>query len=125
MKIKTLVLISAVVFVIHGVEEYFSDFYRIDNHAQLIFRFLGLSNYKTGFILLQILFWLAVIVAYFLVRANKLVTLIAVLLGTISLYELTHVWYALEIGGYYPGLYTSLAFPLLAVLLFRHALRRT
>ena len=122
--IKHLVLVSLGAFVIHGIEEYFSRFYAIDPQAEVIFRSLAVGDYRAGFIILQVLFWLVLLGAYFLVRANKQEALIAAALGAISLYELTHIWYGLRLGGYYPGLYTSLAFPLLAVYFFRHFIKK-
>lgn len=123
MKAKTLSFLSILLFVPHGLEEYFTGLYKVDNQTKYILEVLHINNYAAAFLATQIIFWILLLIAYSLVYKNKLVLPLMLILELILVYELSHIVDAVKVGGYYPGLYTSLLFPFLAVYIFKFALR--
>jgi hypothetical protein len=114
MSTRTIFGISIPLFILHGMEEYFNGFYNIDSHLQFIFKpFFIISNYQTSFLIFQISFWVLLILIFIIVKKPPL--WLTVIIGLIYFYELQHIIKAVEVGGYYPGLITALAFPIIAI----------
>lgn len=119
-KLKTIFGISIFFFVIHGIEEFVTHFYDIDSHDQAIFGLLnGLSNHGATFVVFQIMFWLLLIVSFLLLLGEKWQFRILAISGVVYVYELHHIIKAIQTGGYYPGLYTALAFPIIGFLFWK------
>lgn len=120
MKLPSLKLIIAAaigLFVLHGVEEYATGFPTTDkSFLWIVNLFQGANHEQSLFIMYQIGLMTVLTVTYAVVffRIPKLVLL--VLLGLILILESSHILVALMINRYYPGLYTSLLFPVLSVL---------
>lgn len=107
--------LSIPVFILHGIEEFVTHFYDIDSHDQAIFGLLSsLSTHGATFVVFQIMFWLLLIIALLLLMGKKYQFYTFSIIGIVYLYESHHILKAISAGGYYPGLYTSLAFPVLA-----------
>ena len=121
-KLKNIFALSIPVFIVHGLEEYFTGFYRIDPLIQDVFgKFsLGLAN---TFIVFQIVFWLLLALGLFLVEKNILPRMISVIMGLIILFEFSHIYEAIVIGGYYPGLITALVFPIVAFFFWKELIK--
>lgn len=112
-KLKNIFILSISVFIAHGLEEYFTGFYRIDPSIQNIFGRLGF-NLDSTFLVFQIVFWLLLIVGFILTKKLIWPKTLLFMLGLIMFYEFYHVYKAILVGGYYPGLYTALFFPVLS-----------
>ncbi|MHB1086210.1 MAG: HXXEE domain-containing protein [Minisyncoccota bacterium] len=111
-RLKTIFALSIPLFIAHGVEEFLTHFYDIDAHDQAIFGILsGLSNHGATFVVFQVMLWLLLTISLLLLLGPKWQFNVLALVGLIYLYELHHIYKAIMIGGYYPGLITSLAFP--------------
>lgn len=111
-RLKTIFAISIPLFIIHGIEEFVTHFYDIDAHDQAVFGILsGLSNHGATFVVFQVMLWLLLTISLLLLLGPKWQFNVLALVGLIYLYELHHIYKAIMIGGYYPGLITSLAFP--------------
>lgn len=114
-KLKTIFAFSIPLFIAHGIEEFLTHFYDIDAHDQAVFGILsGLSNHGATFVVFQVMLLLLLTTSLLLLLGPKWQFNVLALVGLIYLYELHHIYKAIMIGGYYPGLITSLAFPFLA-----------
>lgn len=108
----------------HGIEEFVTHFYNTDSQGQAIFGlFSSLSNHGATFITFQIMLWLLLVVSLLLLLGGKWQFYTFSVIGVVYIYELHHIIKALITQGYYPGLYTSLVFPIFAVLFWREWIR--
>jgi len=115
-KLKFLFLVSIPIFIVHGVEEYVTGFYNVDSHANFLFGyFYTLPTPQATFLLFQVMLWLALVISALLISGEKWRLRLMVVPGLIYIYELHHFWKAIEIGGYYPGVLTALAFPIVGL----------
>lgn len=121
-KLQSLFLLSIPLFIAHGLEEYFNDFYHIDPSIQLIFGRLGFSLAST-FLVFQIVLWLLLILGFILLRKNILSKTISIFMAGLLVFELWHIYKAIMIGGYYPGLYTALLFPTVGYFYWRELIK--
>ncbi len=122
-KLKTIFYISIPVFIAHGLEEFFNDFYNIDWSFKFVFGFLEtMSVPQATFLVFQIMLWLAFIVFAFLIASEKWRLRLMVLPGIIYIFELHHIWKTLENLSYYPGVITAIAFPFIAFFFWKELL---
>ena len=111
-RLKIIFVVSIPVFIAHGVEEYFTRLYNFDSFYQ------SFSNPKAVFIFFVLVLGnTLLIISYILIRKNKWVFDLSIALGLLFIFELIHIYDAVRVGGYYPGLITSFAFPILALFL--------
>lgn len=123
-KLKTIFIISIPVFVAHGLEEFFNDFYNIDWGTKLVFGFLnGMSVPQATFLVFQIMLWLALIVFAFLIASKKWRLRLMLLPGIIFIVELHHPWSVIESLGYYPGAITAIPLLILGFLFWKELLK--
>jgi len=116
-KLINIFAFSIPVFISHGLEEYFTGLYNFDSFYQ------SFSNPKMVFVIVVLVLGnVSLIIAYTLVRKNKWVFGLSVALGLLLIFELTHVYEAVKLGGYYPGLITFFAFPIIAIFLGKELL---
>jgi len=116
-KLKNIFAFSIPVFIAHGIEEYFTRLYDFDPFYQLF------SNPKAVFIFFVLVLGnTLLIISYILIRKNKWVFGLSIALGLLFIFELIHIYDAVRAGGYYPGLITSFAFPILAIFLGKELL---
>lgn len=116
-KLKLIFGLSIPVFIVHGVEEFLTHFYESDSHGQAIFGiFSSLSNHGATFVVFQIMLGLLLIVSLLLLLGGRWQFYTFSIIGVVYLYELHHIIKAVMAQGYYPGLYTSLAFPIIGIL---------
>lgn len=124
-KLKTIFIISIPVFIAHGLEEFFNNFYNIDWSTKLVFGFLNeMSVPQATFLVFQIMLWLALIVFAFLIANEKWRLRLMLLPGIIYIFELQHIWKALESWSYYPGVITAIAFPFITFFFWRELLKQ-
>lgn len=122
-RLKTIFAISIPIFIAHGLEEYFTGFYAVDSHFKFFFGSLDtMSVAQATFLVFQIMFWIALAVFTFLIASEKWRMRVMILPGLIYIYELHHFWSALSIGGYYSGMITALAFPIVGFVFWKELL---
>lgn len=115
--LKLIFGLSILVFIAHGIEEFITHFYDSDSHSQAIFGiFSSLSNHGATFVIFQIMLWLLLTISLLLLLGGKWQFYTFSIIGIIYIYEFHHIIKAIGAQGYYPGLYTSLAFPIIAIL---------
>ena len=108
-KLQKLFLVSIPLFIAHGLEEIFTGFYYIDSQVEFWLGNLNvLPTPQATFILFQIIIWLVLIIGYMLLLGPKWQLRMMFVLGIVFIYELHHLYKAIAVGGYYPGLITAL-----------------
>ena len=123
-KLKTIFYISIPVFIAHGLEEFFNNFYNIDWSTKLVFGFLNeMSVPQATFLVFQIMLWLALIVFAFLIANDKWRLRLMFLPGIIFIVELHHPWSVITSLGYYPGAITSIPLLILGFLFWKELLK--
>lgn len=123
-KLKTIFTISIPVFIAHGLEEYFTGFYNIDGLSRLVFSpFETMTIFQATFLLLQIMIWVLLIISFLLITSEKWQLRLAIIPGLAYIFELHHIWKALMLGGYYPGVITAIAFPIIGFLFWKELLK--
>jgi hypothetical protein len=123
-ELKLIIGLSIPLFILHGIEEYVTHFYNVDTHLQGVFSPLsGLTIHGATFVVFEVMFWLLLIVSFLLLLGPKWQLRAVALIGVVYLYELHHIYKAIMSEAYYSGLYTSLAFPILAFFFWKEWLR--
>ncbi len=123
-KLKTIFGLSIPLFVLHGIEEYRTGFYKVDELVQFISRpFLEMSGHQTMFITLQVMFWLLLIVSFLLVASERWRFRIMVVFGLVYVLELQHIWKAVTSWNYYPGLITAFLFPIVGYFFWKELIK--
>lgn len=123
-KLKNIFVVSILVFIAHGLEEYFNEFYNTDSLFKFFFHYFNeMSIPQATFLLFQIMLWLAFIVFAFLIASEKWRLRLMILPGFIYIGELHHIWKALWSWNYYPGAITALVFPVIAVFYWKELVR--
>ena len=116
-KLKTLYLISVILIIIHGVEEYFTGLYNFDPFYK------SFAQPKLAFIIIILISANALlIISYLAIRKNKWTLSLSVLLALLLIYELQHIIISVNHRGYTPGLITALAFPVIGFLFWKELL---
>ncbi len=119
-RLKTIFALSIPVFIAHGIEEMATGFYKLDQWDEWIFGLLPFTSiHEAMFATFQIMFWLLLVIALILTLGERQRFYTIAFLGLIYVFELHHPIKAILAGGYYPGLITSLAFPILAFFFWR------
>lgn len=71
-KLKNIFLMSIPLFVAHGLEEYFTNFYNIDPISKFVFGYFEkMSIYQATFLLFQIMIWIFLVISYLLITNEK------------------------------------------------------
>jgi hypothetical protein len=119
-KLKYIFGLSIPLFIAHGIEEYLTGFYNLDQWDEWIFGLLPFASiHQAMFATFQAMLWLLLIVALLLLTSERMRLYVLALAGFIYLFELHHPIKAILAGGYYPGLMTSLLFPVVAYLFWK------
>ena len=124
-KLKTIFAFSIPLFIAHGIEEFATHFYDTDAWDQAIFGtlFSNLSTHGATFVTFQIMFWLILVVSFLLILNEKWRLRVMFIPGLIYIYELHHLYKAIAVGGYYPGLVTALLFPVIGYMYWKELLK--
>ncbi|MEK6860645.1 MAG: HXXEE domain-containing protein [Nanoarchaeota archaeon] len=108
-KLKNIILISILIFIAHGLEEYFTGFYDVDIFFNFFIKLFGYTNLNQAiFITFEIVVWLFLIISFFLIKDRKFILFITTIWGLILIFELHHLIKALLKWDYYPGTVTAI-----------------
>lgn len=124
-KLKRIFFFAIILFIAHAVEEYFTGFYNFD---QLLFKPLGEIfpfGSQAAFIVFQVVFVLLSIKSYRLKTKRNFLLIISTFWGIILVLELEHLYQALSLAKYTPGLVTSLLFPIISFFYWRELLKNS
>jgi hypothetical protein len=106
-KLRYVVSLSIIIFFIHSIEEYLTKLYEVDHSLIAISAYLNLTT-KNVYLASQIILFAFLIVFLASLLKDKLYKPLAIMLGVIFVFELTHIYSVISIAGYYPGLYTGI-----------------
>jgi hypothetical protein len=119
-KLKTIFALSIPIFIAHGLEEYLVGFYNVDNIFKFVFRpFEIMTVLQATFLLFQIMIWLLLIISFLLISNEKWKLRLMIIPGLVYIFELHHIWKALILWDYYPGVITAIIFPIIGFLFWK------
>ena len=122
-KLQNIFLLSIPLFIAHGLEEYFTGFYKVDSIFFFIFQsFETMSVFQATFLLFQIMLWALLIIAY-LMLSRKFVIGLLTILGIFFVLELHHLTDALIRLEYYPGMITGILFPIIGFFYWKELIK--
>lgn len=126
-RLKNLFLIGILLFIAHGMEEYFTGF--LSGNGDPIFNFIfrpfeGMSPEEATFVMFQLMFWSSLIMIFLLLSGKKWALTVLVLPGIIYVVEAHHLIEAAIHRAYYPGMVTALFFPVLAFFYWKELLKQ-
>lgn len=123
-KLKVIFGLAIPLFIAHGLEEIFNDFYNIDSQVEFWLGNLNsLPTAQATFILLQIMLWLMLIIGYLLILGPKWQLRLMFIPGVAFLYEFHHLYKVFEVGGYYPGIVTAIPLYIIGFLFWRELIK--
>jgi hypothetical protein len=105
---KLILYATFVAFILHTIEEYQSKLFEVDGFILTAAKNLDTSPLIIFFII-QTLVFLLIVVSLVLVTKNKLNKPLAIMLGVIFIFELSHLYSSIAVSGYYPGMYSGIA----------------
>jgi len=122
-KLKIIFSIIVLLFIFHGLEEYFTGFYKVSRQFLYVFSPLfSMSVQQATFLLFQISLWLTLILSVLLIASERWRICLMVIPGIIVFYEVHHIIEAFITGGYYPGLITAIILPILGIFFWKELL---
>src|SRR3989344_1032719 len=108
-KLKIIFGLSIPLFVLHGIEEFYTGFYKADRFTQFIFGpFEQMGVHDIMFLTFQVMFWLLLAVAFLMTLSERWRLRMMMVLGAVYILELHHIWKAIASWSYYPGLMTAI-----------------
>lgn len=114
-RLRNIFGLSIPLFIAHGIEEIATGFYEMDAWDAYLFQpFAELSLHGVMFVTFQLMFWLMLLVSLALLWGDRWRFYMLAIIGVVYVFELHHFAKAIIAGGYYPGLITSLLFPVIA-----------
>jgi len=123
-RIQNLFLLSIVLFIAHGIEEYFTGFYNVDTFFKFVFQFFEtMSVFQATFLLFQIMVWILLIVSYLLIFKKDWILVLLTILGLVFIFELHHLIKAVMLWEYYPGSIVAIFFPILGFFYWKELIR--
>ncbi len=123
-RLKNLFALSILLLIAHGLEEILTSLYRNDSHVAFIFgRLTTLPTMEALFILFQIMIWLMLIIGYLLLLGHKWQLRLMFIPGIVFIYELHHLYKAIDVGGYYPGLVTAIPLYIVGFLFWKELIK--
>lgn len=124
LKLQQIFLLSIPVFIAHGIEEYITEFYNIDNFSRFVFSYTEtMSPLQASFITFQIMIWLLLILGAIFITRPKWLLYIMIIPGLMYIFEIHHLVKALMLLNYYPGLVTSILFPFIGFFYWKQLIR--
>jgi hypothetical protein len=110
-KIQKLIVLTALLFLAHFIEEAIFDFYKVDVSTNIIAEYTGISA-MVLWLAAQVLVILVCLALWF--NQDKFRKLALFILFVVFAAELHHPFEAIRLGAYVPGLITSFFFPIAA-----------
>ncbi len=123
-RLRLLVFLSSILIVLHGIEEYLTNFHHIDPIFLFVFAPLlkGNAN-QAAFVTFQIMAWMLLFSSFVLLQGRKWILRMLCILGIVMIFELHHFVEAMMTQSYYSGLLTASLFPVLAFFYWKELLK--
>jgi hypothetical protein len=107
-QLKTTFAVSIPIFILHGLEEYFTGFYKVDASYQYLLKLVDINNSPPVFLIYQVMLCCLLIIIYF-ISEKAWAKWLMVLVGVIFIAEAQHLMITFTSGAYYPGTFSSVA----------------
>lgn len=117
-KLKKIFLLTLIPVYLHGIEEVYTNFPRIDSFMQIGASYLQITS-EQFYWFFHIPFWVSLPFLYILFNKKKIALFLFSLFGLFFLVELHHMVKAINAKGYYPGLLTSLVYPIIGIFYYK------
>lgn len=108
-RLRTIVFFSICLFILHGIEEWFTGFYFADPTFGWVSRFTS-SHAEAVFVGFQLSLWIWLVLFFVMLLGPQWRMRALLVFGIIMTAELEHLAVAVGRGAYYPGSATSLLF---------------
>ncbi len=119
-----LFLSSVVLFIVHGLEEYFTGFYNVDRSFRFLFQSVeSMGSFQASFLIFQIMLWVLLILSYLLVFKKSLLLPLLTIPALVFIWETHHLFMVLLSWSYYSGSITATLFPILGFFYRRELIR--
>ena len=121
-KLKNILLLTMLLIAFHGIEENLAGFYAKDFfilYPSSFFNSIPATFYWT----FHIMWWFLIVTGFLLILGGKWTLRILALFGIVYFFELHHVVKGIIAGGYYPGMITGIAYPILGIFFWKELLK--
>lgn len=123
-KLQSLFLLSIPLFILHGLEEYFTGFYLEDPIFKLVFGpVLSMGTAQASFLVFQVMIWALLLVSYAVLARSKPLHGLLVFLGLVFIFEFHHLVEAILAGSYYSGVVTGTLLPIVGIFYWKELIR--
>lgn len=123
-KLQRIFLLSIPVFIAHGIEEYITEFYTVDNFSRFVFSYTEImSPLQASFITFQIMIWITLILGAILITHSRWLLYVMIIPGLVYIFELHHLVKALILLNYYPGSITGILFPFIGFFYWKQLIK--
>lgn len=123
-KLNNLFVVATGLLVLHGAEEYLTGFFEVDPIFLFLFSpFEAMAVFQSTFLLFQICLLLAFIAFHMLLRGGKAMLTVFGVIGFFLFFEAHHIFEAVIVGSYYPGLITALLMPIAGFFFWKELIR--
>ena len=113
-KLKFLLLVVIILFYLHGIEEILTNFYLTDPLNRYFANKFQI-DLRIPYYSFNIALWVILPFCYFLFSNKNWIKGLLGIIGVVMIFEFDHLIRAVMAWSYYPGLYTSLLFPVLSI----------
>lgn len=123
-RLRIFFFISALLFTLHGIEEYLTDFHHVDLSFKFVFAPLLIGDAsRAAFVTFQVMIWILLWISFIILQGRKWLLRLLFVFGIVMIFELHHLFEAVIKQSYYPGALTALFFPLVAFFYWKELLR--
>lgn len=121
-RLKRIFLITLFLIYVHGIEEILTGFSNVDS-----FMVFGAGVFNTSselfYWVTHSILWVLLPILYVLINKKIFARILFSLFGIIFIVELHHIYKALEWKSYYPGLITSLMYPIIGIFYYTELIK--
>lgn len=111
-KLKNIFLFNLLVIYIHGVEEVLTGFSGVDVFIKYGAHYFNTSPQQLYWVS-HLTLWILLPIIYLVFNKTRYALFLFSIFGLFYIVELHHIYKAIEWGSYYPGLLTSLTYPII------------
>lgn len=123
-RLRALFLAATLLWMAHGMEEYFTGFHHVDPIFQFVFApLLTGDSHRAAFVTFQVMAWILLWLSFLLLQGRKWVLRLLCIPGLIMILEIHHLVHALAVQSYYSGVFTASLFPVAAFFYWKELLK--
>jgi hypothetical protein len=120
-RFQLILFLSLVLNYLHGIECIVTKFYDLQPNFYFFTRYFH-SIHESVYFVFHGTFWLFILLAFFLLKGGKWIFIPLALYGTVFFTEFHHFVRGITLMQYYPGMITSMLFPILGIFYWREVL---